>query len=151
MKRKRRNFIKVMSSTVLSNCSNFTISNSNKTKSKPCGFYRGTYDLREEGGLELADVCRIRQLQFLLVPVGSGELTQTYLPPTQLSSLCSLDYPQPPSFPFKSMKIAALECTIHIGTGRRVRETASFEKKNSKKDLLSFPCTPFYLLNAKKF
>lgn len=62
----------------------------------------------------MADACRIKQLWFLLAPVGSGEVRRTYLAPTQLSSLAGLDYPQPQRFPFKSMKTVALECTVLI-------------------------------------
>lgn len=110
----------------------------------PLGLQRNTGGAAG-GKLELADVCPINHCSFSLCGA------QTDLPAaTQSSRLSSVDYPQPQRFPFKFMKTTvALERTMHLGTGRRVREAASVEEKKIPKKKKSVDFSMYFLLSSE--
>lgn len=131
-----------MQSTLLSNCSDFTISNSNRTQPNPCGFTggHGTKTGRKWSWLMSVE-------SSTAVPpssVGSSDRPTHHHPVVQ---------PVRPKLhpasevPFKSMKTEALEGTIHLGTGRRAREAASFEKKALQKRFVVFSL--YFLLSSE--
>lgn len=107
-------------------------------QNQSCGFIEKHTDPRQTGGWRWLRSIKSSSWSFSWFLWAA----RTHLPPAQVSNLLSSHYPQPQRLPFKSIKTVTLEHTIH-NRQEGVRNS-SFEKR-TKKNLLSFPCIPFYL------